>query len=264
MDCFNLEPCAPKATRTVTQPRTDASPHVLRFASTQDSIRDTAGHSEPLAFPAELQSPEQKSTGMGSHSRSEDRESSSRSKHSRSSRDDDAASSSKRHRRSHADEDRHRDKDSERKSSSHHHHRSHKHSSSRKRDDVSSSGRKKDAAHDANDDDDDEWVEKATEAASAAAPQAPVDTVGTFSIGSMPTSTAGLRRLEPQDMTDGYGQGDVGGSNERGGGLFGLPGGGGATTDEADFFGSFGTERRRKEPKEKVDPAVSPRHRERA
>ncbi|KAG0660244.1 hypothetical protein C6P46_004698 [Rhodotorula mucilaginosa] len=192
---------------------------------------------------------------MGSHSRSEDRESSSRSKHSRSSRDDDAASSSKRHRRSHADEDRHRDKDSERKSSSHHHHRSHKHSSSRKRDDVSSSGRKKDAAHDANDDDDDEWVEKATEAASAAAPQAPVDTVGTFSIGSMPTSTAGLRRLEPQDMTDGYGQGDVGGSSERGGGLFGLPGGGGTTTDEGDFFGSFGTERRRKEPKEKVDPA---------
>lgn len=204
---------------------------------------------------------------MGSHSRSEDRESSSRSKHSRSSRGDerdDAASSSKRHRRSHADEDRHRDKDTERKSSSSHHHRSHKHSSSsssRKKDDVSSSRRKKDAAHDANEDDD-EWVEKDSAPASATAAQAPVDTVGTFSIGSMPTSTAGLRRLEPQDMTDGYGQGDVGGSNERGGGLFGLPGGG-ATTDEADFFGSFGTERRRKEPKEKVDPAVSPRHRER-
>lgn len=205
---------------------------------------------------------------MGSHSRSEDRESSSRSKHSRSSRGgderDDAASSSKRHRRSHADEDRHRDKHDERKSSSsHHHHRSHKHSSSssaRKKDDVSSSRRKKDVAHDVNEDDD-EWVEKESAPASATAAQAPVDTVGTFTIGSIPTSTAGLRRLEPQDMTDGYGQGDVGGSNERGGGLFGLPGGG-AATDAADFFGSFGTERRRKEPKEKVDPAVSPGDRE--
>lgn len=199
---------------------------------------------------------------MGSHSRSEDRESSSRSKHSRSSRADDAASSSKRHRSSHADEDRHRDKGTERKSSSsHHHHHSHKHSSSssssRKRDDVSSSRRKNtDATQDANDDDD-EWVEKESAPASTTVAQAPVDTVGTFSIGSMPTSTAGLRRLEPQDMTDGYGQGDVGGSNERGGGLFGLPGGGGAAADEADFFGSFGTERRCKEPKEKVDPAVS-------
>ncbi|BGP03951.1 Complexed with Cdc5 protein Cwf19 [Rhodotorula toruloides ATCC 204091] len=185
---------------------------------------------------------------MGSHSRSDERDSK---KHSRSSHRDDR--DSKRHRSSRdeassKDKDRHkssgsssrsyRDRDRERSSHS---------SSSKRRHDVSKG----------DEDDEDEWVEKApspgAQQQKEQQPRPPVDTVGTFEVGSMPTA-AGLRRLEGEDMTDGFGEGDVGGSSSRGGGLFGLPGDGKEGQDEADFFGSFGTERRRKEPKEKVDP----------
>jgi hypothetical protein len=54
---FDLEPCAPKATRTVTQPRTDASPHVLRFASTQDSIRHHRETSDCACFGTKIRDP---------------------------------------------------------------------------------------------------------------------------------------------------------------------------------------------------------------
>lgn len=220
---------------------------------------------------------------MGSYSRSE--ESSSRSsKHGRSSREDADNSSSKRHRssshRDRADGRRDRDRDRDSRDDTRSGRKEHGGSSSRRdrkekesggsssssrKHDVSSSrrGSRKDRSGDAEqqDDDDDEWVEKTESTAPEPVARPPVDTVGTFSVGSMPTSTAGLRRMEPADLTDGYGEGDVGGSNERGGGLFGLPGGEsgqgkGAGADEADFFGSFGTERKRREPKEKVDPAV--------
>ncbi|GJN94250.1 hypothetical protein Rhopal_007324-T1 [Rhodotorula paludigena] len=190
---------------------------------------------------------------MGSHSRSDDR--SSHSKHARSSsrRDDDSSSRShKRHRSSRDDDDGSR--------------RDRKHSSrsegkrtrsrSRSRDRHRSSRDKRDRRDvDAadNNNDDDEWEEKAPEGAAAPPAQGqrpPVDSVGTFEIGSMPTAQA-LRRLEQENLTDGYGEGDVGGSSSRGGGLFGLPQTG---QDDADLFGSLGTERKRREPKEKVDP----------
>lgn len=189
---------------------------------------------------------------MGSHSRSDERDSK---KHSRSSHRDDH--DSKRHRSSKdegnsssRDKDRHkgsssssrsdRDRDRERRGHS---------SSSKRRHDVSKG----------DEDDDDEWVEKAPSPGAQQQKEEPsrppVDTVGTFEVGSMPTA-ASLRRLEGEDLTDGFGEGDVGGSSSRGGGLFGLPGDGKAGQSDADFFGSFGTERRRKEPKEKVDPTV--------
>ncbi|GAA6010982.1 hypothetical protein JCM10207_005457 [Rhodosporidiobolus poonsookiae] len=198
---------------------------------------------------------------MGSHSHSDDRDSSrkhSRSSHSSSRRHDDDDRSSKRHRSS-RDKDSHRDRDDDKhrsSSSRHHHHRSdrdkdrHSHSSS------SSSRRKDKSKADEAEDDDDEWVEKAPSprpdaAVDEAQAHPPVDTVGTFSVGKMPTAQ-GLRRLEADDMTEGYGEGDVGGSSARGGGMFGL--GGGEEGGEGDFFGSFGQERKRKEKKEKVDP----------
>ncbi|GAA5822164.1 hypothetical protein JCM3770_005071 [Rhodotorula araucariae] len=190
---------------------------------------------------------------MGSHSRTDDRTSSS--KHSRPShrshRDEDPDRASKRHRSTKDD-----DKDADR-SSRHKHSSSSRRDRSRSRDRDSkhsrhSSTRDVAPAHATKDASDDEWVEK-----EAAVPtgqvKPPVDSVGTFSVGSMPTAQ-GLRRMEGVDLTDGYGEGDVGGSSARGGGLFGeLPQGGGDGA-EADFFGSFGTERKRKEPKEKPDP----------
>lgn len=204
---------------------------------------------------------------MGSHSRSDDRDSS-RHKHSRDRTRDEAdeqGSSNKKHRSSShrsSDHRRDRDEDDNRKHSSSSSSRygssrkSGSKSKSKRDDDVSNSRDRADHAAE----EEDEWVEK--DSSTTTQPErAPVDSVGTFSVGSMPTSTAGLRRMEPTDLTDGYGQGDVGGSNERGGGLFGgiAPSGNGTADEAADFFGSFGTERRRKEPKEKVDPAVSSR-----
>lgn len=195
---------------------------------------------------------------MGSDSRTEDRPSSS--KHSRSSTrshrtDADGDRSSKRHRSSRDDDkqdSKHKHSHSSRRDRSTSRDRSSRKSSSRRDRDVdpkphrrSRSAKDKDAGSD-----DDEWVEKTAESTGP-----PVDSVGTFSVGSMPT-TQGLRRLEGQDLTDGYGEGDVGGSSERGGGLFGgIPKGEGAG-GEMDFFGSFGTEKRRNEPKEKPDPSV--------
>ncbi|BGP52158.1 Pre-mRNA-splicing factor cwf19 [Rhodotorula kratochvilovae] len=190
---------------------------------------------------------------MGSHSRTDDRPSSS--KHSRSStrshRDDDGDHSSKRHRSS-RDDDKDRDR-----SSRHKHTSSSKRDRSRSRDRDSKHSRRSSTRDVANrdsrkDTSDDEWVEKGADTPAVQA-KPPVDSVGTFSVGSMPTAQ-GLHRMEAADLTDGYGEGDVGGSSARGGGLFGeLPQGEGASA-EADFFGSFGTERRRKEPKEKPDP----------
>ncbi|GAA5997468.1 uncharacterized protein JCM10292_000868 [Rhodotorula paludigena] len=189
---------------------------------------------------------------MGSHSRSDDR--SSHSKHARSSsrRDDDSSSRShKRHRSSRDDDDSRRDRKHSSRSEG-----KRTRSRSRSRDRHRSSRDKRDRRDvDAadNDGDDDEWEEKAPEGAAAPPAQGqrpPVDSVGTFEIGSMPTAQ-GLRRLEQENLTDGYGEGDVGGSSSRGGGLFGLPQTG---QDHADLFGSLGTERKRREPKEKVDP----------
>ncbi|GAA6060871.1 hypothetical protein JCM10212_006251 [Sporobolomyces blumeae] len=104
------------------------------------------------------------------------------------------------------------------------------------------------------DESEDEWVEKDAEEPVAVVSKPPVDTVGTFSIGEMPT-TAGLNRMEPENLTDGYGEGEVGGSSSRGGGLFGVPSGRDGAQGEMDFFGGFGTEHKRKEPKEKPDPS---------
>ncbi|BGP20718.1 Pre-mRNA-splicing factor cwf19 [Rhodosporidiobolus nylandii] len=201
---------------------------------------------------------------MGSHSRSDDRDSSkkhSRSSH-RSSRDDDGHRDHKRHRSSREDEDG----DKRRSSSSRHaekgssSNRSHRSDRDRDRHHSSSSSSRRKSSRDEPQpaaDDDDEWVEKPAEGAAPAASaeepaRAPVDTVGSFSVGSMPTAQ-GLRRLEAEDMTEGYGEGDVGGSSSRGGGMFGI-GGAEGEQGEADFFGGFGTERKRREKKEKVDP----------
>ncbi|GAA5942426.1 hypothetical protein JCM3775_006984 [Rhodotorula graminis] len=197
---------------------------------------------------------------MATGPRTDDRPSSSSSKHSRSSTrpHDDTDRSSKRHRSARNDDDdksRHHkhSSSSTRRDRSTSRDRSHKSHSSRR--DVDHKHRSRSAKHPAHaqdNDDDDDWVEK--DAPAPAAPSAPVDSVGTFSVGSMPTAQ-GLRRLEGHDLTDGYGEGGVGGSSERGGGLFGeIPKGEGAG-GEMDFFGSFGTEKRRKEPKDKPDPS---------
>jgi hypothetical protein len=63
--------------------------------------------------------------------------------------------------------------------------------------------------------------------------------------------------MEPENLTDGYGEGEVGGSSKGGGGMFGIKGGKEGAEGEMDFFGSFGTEQKRREPKEKPDPSVS-------
>ncbi|GAA6033553.1 hypothetical protein JCM8097_001452 [Rhodosporidiobolus ruineniae] len=205
---------------------------------------------------------------MGSHSRTDDTDSSR--KHSwsshRSSRHDDDHHSSKRHRSS-----RDKDRDDDDKHTSKHSSSSRSHRSDRDRDrdrersdkhhSSSSSSRRKDKdrrrdKEKEEDDDDDDWVEKDAPSAPAPAtdqPKPPVDTVGTFSIGQMPSAQS-LRRLEGEDMTEGYGEGDVGGSGaqSRGGGMFGL--GEGKEGGEMDFFGGMGTARERKGPKEKVDP----------
>ncbi|GAA5884276.1 hypothetical protein JCM6882_002206 [Rhodosporidiobolus microsporus] len=189
---------------------------------------------------------------MGSHSRSEDRDSSkkhSRSSH-RSSRDDDGGRErdSKRHRSSRDDDDKHR-------SSKHSSSSKSSHRSDRDRDrhhSSSSSSRRKDKKRDDDPvEEEDEWVEKGAEQPQVEQTKPPVDSVGTFSVGTMPSAQS-LRRLEAEDMTEGYGEGDVGGSSSRGGGMFGL--GEGAEGGEADFFGAMGTERKKKEPKQKADP----------
>jgi hypothetical protein len=190
---------------------------------------------------------------MGSHSRSDERDSK---KHSRSSHRDDR--DSKRHRSSRDEGSSSSSRDKERHKSSSSSSRSHR-DRDRERSGHSSSSKRRHDVSKGDEDDDDEWVEKAPSPGAQQQKEEPlrppVDTVGTFEVGSMP-SAASLRRLEGQDMTDGFGEGDVGGSSSRGGGLFGLPGDGEKGQSEADFFGSFGTERRRKEPKEKVDPTV--------
>lgn len=188
-------------------------------------------------------------------------------------------SSSHSHR--HHDRDRDRDRDHDRKRSSTGD--SKKHSSSRNRDrddDNSTSSRsskrhrsskdssssrhrstsRKDKEEQGDNEDEDEWVEKEstepTPATTTSKP--PVDTIGTFTVGES-SSTGG--RLEPEDLTDGYGEGEVGSSSNRsgGGGMFGLGSRGKeeGAQGEMDFFGGFGTEQKRREPKEKPDPSVS-------
>ncbi|GAA5943623.1 CWF19 family protein [Sporobolomyces koalae] len=154
--------------------------------------------------------------------------------------------------RSRSSSDRkHRHRDDDRDSS----HRSHKkHRSSN--DKNSSSGRHRSSSKRSKDkaasDSEDEWVEKESDLPAA---KPPVDTVGTFTVGDVPDNSAGLNRLEPENLTDGYGEGDVGGSSNRGGGMFGIAPGKEGAEGEMDFFGGFGTEQKRKEPKEKPDPS---------
>ncbi|SGY19417.1 BQ5605_C014g07643 [Microbotryum silenes-dioicae] len=119
-------------------------------------------------------------------------------------------------------------------------------------------------------DEEDEWVEApssnhATGAASSLltihAPSAkgsPIDTVSEFQLGQIGSVTEGLRSsIGQQDMTDGYGEGDVGGSNN-GGGRFGDLMSNNSGGMGMDLFGMMGTERKRKDPaKERVDPSVS-------
>ncbi|SDA01332.1 BZ3500_MvSof-1268-A1-R1_Chr10-1g02586 [Microbotryum saponariae] len=120
-------------------------------------------------------------------------------------------------------------------------------------------------------DEEDEWVEapSSNHAAGAAsslltihAPSAkgpPIDTVSEFQIGHIGSVTEGLRSSigQQQDMTDGYGEGDVGGSNN-GGGRFGDLMSKNSGGMGMDLFGMMGTERKRKDrAKERVDPSVS-------
>ncbi|SCV73940.1 BQ2448_6370 [Microbotryum intermedium] len=168
---------------------------------------------------------------------------------------------------------RHRSSDTA--SSSKHRHSGSSSSSKRTKDVTTEAER----ANDQDKEDDDDWVEapSSNHAAGAAsslltihAPSAngpPIDTVSTFQVGEIGSVTQGLRSLiDPRhsavaaDMTDGYGEGDVGGSNN-GGGRFGdmisknSNGSGGGMG--MDMFGMMGTERKRKDPaKERVDPSM--------
>lgn len=163
---------------------------------------------------------------MGDHSRSSSQSSKKPRSSSHRERDEDDRGS-KRHRSSRDERDK--DSSSRHKSSSSTSHR-HGHRSRR----------------DKGEEDDDEWVEKDAAppaTASSALPPPPVDTVGTFSVGAIGHErSGGLSALSGSAMTDGYGEGDVG-----------EPGGGG----DQDLFSAMGSERKRREPKEKVDPSVS-------
>lgn len=158
------------------------------------------------------------------------------SKRSHDHHDKSTASSVKRHRssKSHGDDDR------SSKSSKHH--------------GKSSSSRKSKHDQTQDDDDDDEWVEKQDDSisiaasllstANTAASGPPTDKYGTFSVGEMRASTLGASLSAQENMTDGYGEGENG--TTPGGAMLG------------DLFSNMGTERKRREPKEKVDPSVSP------
>lgn len=148
-------------------------------------------------------------------------------------------SSSHRDRHDERDEKRHRSSRDDRERSSH--------SSSSRRDKSSSSHshRHRSSRRDEKGDED-EWVEKDAPPAPSAAALAPppVDTVGTFTVGEIRREDSGaLQPLSGAAMTDGYGEGDVGEPGGTGGG-------------EMDLFSAMGTERKRREPKEKVDPTV--------
>ncbi|ORY55951.1 CwfJ C-terminus 1-domain-containing protein-like protein [Leucosporidium creatinivorum] len=166
---------------------------------------------------------------MGEHSHSSSHPSSKKHRSSSRRERDDEERDGKRLRSSRDD----RDKDSSRSSSSRH-----KSSSS------SSHRHHHRSRNDKEEEDDDEWVEKdAAPPATAlsALPPPPVDTVGTFSVGAIGHErSGGLSALSGGAMTDGYGEGDVG-----------EPGGGG----DMDLFSAMGSERKRREPKEKVDPS---------
>lgn len=182
---------------------------------------------EPLADLTHSRSPsrQHKQHKMGehsssSHSRSKAKDKDKDRKH-RSNRDD-GDRDSKRHRSSHLSTS----KDKDRKSSSSH---------------RSSSRKDKES-------DEDEWVEKAapppsfsSSLLSSTLPPPPVDTVGTFTPGQSTSSTSGrLEGLSKGAMTDGFGEGDV---EDQGGPV-------------GDLFSAMGTERKRREPKEKLDPTV--------
>lgn len=147
-------------------------------------------------------------------------------------------SSSKKHRSHHhddKDDDKKRHKSSHRSSKKHH----------------------RDAASD--DDDDDQWVEKVQSAPAIAPPSptrgAPVDSFGTFSVGDRKTMSDGAGLTAPQpSLTDGFGEGEDGSSavGGRGAGAFGG-------ISSGDLFSDMGTERKRREIKEKPDPTVSSR-----
>lgn len=142
-------------------------------------------------------------------------------------------SSSKKHRSHHhddKDDDKKRHKSSHRSSKKHH----------------------RDAASD--DDDDDQWVEKVQSAPAIAPPSptrgAPVDSFGTFSVGDRKTMSDGAGLTAPQpSLTDGFGEGEDGSSavGGRGAGAFGG-------ISSGDLFSDMGTERKRREIKEKPDP----------
>lgn len=150
------------------------------------------------------------------------------------------------HSHSHSkDKDREKDKKSHRK-----HH---------KDDDDSNSRHKKHrSSHHHSSDDGDEWVEKKeppTSSTSSSKP--PIDTYSTFTPGASSSirdsrdgSQISLQPLAKEGLTDGYGDGEDGSSKM---GTFGL---GDDESGERDLFGLMGVERKRKEPKEKLDPTV--------
>lgn len=132
----------------------------------------------------------------------------------------------------------------EKKRSSSHHSSSH---SSKKSSSHSSKKR-----HRSRSPEEDEWIEKAPSLPSTSSTfttrtAPPVDTIGTFTVGD---TTKGLSSLSSANMTDGYGEGEEGSSTYggRGGGQFGKV--------DDDLFSSMGIERKRAEPKAKIDPTV--------
>ncbi|GAA5979489.1 hypothetical protein JCM5350_003922, partial [Sporobolomyces pararoseus] len=167
-------------------------------------------------------------------------------------RDHDRKRSSTGDSKKHSSSSRNRDRDDDNSTSSRSskRHRSSKDTSSSRH--RSSSRKDKDEQRD--EEDEDEWVEKESTEPTPAKP--PVDTIGTFTVGES-SSIGG--RLEPENLTDGYGEGEVGSSSTRsgGGGMFGLGSRGKeeGAQGEMDFFGGFGTEQKRREPKEKPDPS---------
>lgn len=94
----------------------------------------------------------------------------------------------------------------------------------------------------------DEWVEKAPSSTAPAPTGPPVDTVGTFTVGAM-TMRGEAAREDLPSFTDGYGEGGDGGAEF----ASVVPAGG-----VGDMFSEMGVERKRREPKEKLDPTVSP------
>ena len=92
----------------------------------------------------------------------------------------------------------------------------------------------------------DEWVEKEAPPTAPAPTGPPIDTVGTFTVGQM-TMRGEVAGEDLPSLTDGYGEGGDGGAEF----ASVVPTGG-----AGDLFSEMGVERKRREPKEKVDPTV--------